>query len=418
MFVNRVNEINRISEFSGALMVIFGRRRVGKTTVIKRALKENGSVFYSQAVEAAETTQLEQIRNDTNPLLPDVPISSWTDFFKLLSRAQPATLVLDEFPYLVKTQPSLPSIIQKFLDHSCPEAMNLIVSGSSQTMMHDIFLSGSAPLYERASDILHLKPMNYKYFCEAKKLDPHEESSYLFYSVVGGVPKYWEFLDVGNSIVEEVERLFFESGSRLEYEPERLLKDENIVGEQGKAILEIIGRGAHRPSEIAKRLGVKQTSLSKPLQLLRNSSLVERQVPFGTSERDSKKSLYKIEDHVLLFWYSCFSPHRTRWFEYANDKKIKLIRDHASRTIESDFRSSFRYASPYWESNIEFDSVRPFGEKSVVVSEIKFRHLSSKDREKIRNELQQSYKVSALAKNYEATFDVLDFHDVVEHICQ
>jgi len=97
---------------------------------------------------------------------------------------------LDEFPYLVGTQPALPSIIQKFLDHDCLEEMNLIVSGSSQTMMCDIFISGSAPPYKRAADILHFKPMNYKYFCQAKKLDPRNESSYLFYSVAGGVTKY------------------------------------------------------------------------------------------------------------------------------------------------------------------------------------------------------------------------------------
>ncbi|MBF0440848.1 MAG: ATP-binding protein [Oligoflexales bacterium] len=395
------------------LTVIFGRRRVGKTALVMEHARKNSAtsqVFYSQAIEGAESLQVDQISQELFPLLPDIKVNTWLDFFKLLARTnQKCTVVIDEFPYLVRSQPSLPSILQKWLDHHCPEGMRLILLGSSQTLMHDIFLKSSAPLYERASEILHIKPLGYNYFCEALRLDTASKESYLIYSMIGGIPKYWEFVEKGKSLLKLADELYFEIGARLEYEPERVLKDENIVGEQARSILELVGRGAVRPSEIASRLGIRQTSLSNPIQLLRDASLLEREIPFGESSRSTKRSVYKIYDHCLSFWYTCYSPHRIRWSKYKDDMKLKIIQDHASLMFEKDFRSLFRDASRYWESEIEFDSVRyaDESEDKIIVSEVKFKKLSSREKKNILDTTFEKFQKSQLSRKFKAEIEAI-----------
>jgi hypothetical protein len=389
---------------------------VGKTVLIEQLQKRHKErrIFYSQAIEGPEALQVSQICSDMQPLLPDIALTNWLDFFKLLaSVTEPTTVVFDEFPYLVKTQPSLPSILQRWLDHQRPAQMQLIILGSSQTMMHDTFLAGSSPLYERANEIIFVQPMSYRYFCEAKSLEPMDHKNYLKYSMVGGVPKYWEFIDAKSDVISVADKLFFESGARLEYEPDRLLKDENIRGEQGKAILELIGRGAHRPSEMANRLGMKQTSLSPPLQLLREASLIKRDVPFGESVRSTKRTLFRIEDHCLRFWYSVYSPNRSIWSKRSTAEKMKLIKDHAAESFEADYRKQFLDAQRYWESDLEFDSVRyaDATKLNIIISELKFRKLSSPDRNTISQDVLRQFSRSKLAQKYKAEVEVIDIDD-------
>ena len=240
MFINRISELNKLGRNQGKLAVIFGRRRVGKTALVleyQRTFPSTAEFYYSQAIEGSESLQVSQICEEIKPLIPDVPIHSWKDFFTLLSKFdRKALLVIDEFPYLVKTQPSLPSMMQKWLDHQCPEGVQLILLGSSQTMMHDVFLKSSSPLYERASEIMQIRPLGYHHFCEAKSLDPLAKESYLAFSIVGGIPKYWEYIHGEPNILTLTDELYFEVGSRLENEPDRLLKDENIVGERASKV--------------------------------------------------------------------------------------------------------------------------------------------------------------------------------------
>lgn len=416
-FINRKEELKGLCSSDDALIVLFGRRRVGKTALaLEYARREsNGSkICYSQAVEGAESLQIEQICEDFGDLLPKLSVPRWQDFFSLLSRVtERCILIIDEFPYLVKTQPSLPSLLQRWIDHHRPQTMRIILLGSSQTMMHDLFLDSHAPLYERAGEIIRLEPMRYKYFCQGLKLAADDEASYLKFSLVGGVPKYWDYAKRSKTVLELADDLYFSVGARLENEPDRLLKDENLVGEQAKHILELIGRGATRPSEMAGRLGIKQSSLSTPLQLLRNASLIQREVPFGESERSSKRTLYRVQDHCLSFWYGVYSPHRTRWENYPTSKKLKIIRDHASLMFERDVRAIYRDAARYWDANSEFDSVRyKTGDDNIVlVSEIKFRALSKRETATLKQTLKKALDASPLSKKYDCIPEVIGLHD-------
>ena len=163
-FVNRTAELVELDAFRrhGGLLVVFGRRRVGKTRLLSRWLRSCGGL-YSQAIEATREQQLQQIAEDVGKqwggtLLP----RTWPEFFELLDlKKLTQPLCLDEFPYLVAADPSLPSVLQRWLDHRTTKTA-LIVSGSSTRMMNDLFLNRGAALYGRARKLLRVEPMRYR----------------------------------------------------------------------------------------------------------------------------------------------------------------------------------------------------------------------------------------------------------------
>ena len=329
-------------------------------------------------------------------------------------------VVLDEFPYLVRTDKSLPSQLQRWLDHKQPKNLKLVLLGSSQTMMNSIFLSSNSPLYERADRIIHVEPMGYKHFCEAVKLDPFRVETFEKFSLIGGVPKYWTYIEDNWDTCRLAHELYFRKGALLESEPDRLLKDEDINGIQAKAIFEALGRGAHKPSNIANRLGIRQTGLSKPINILMQTSLVERSLPFGESTRTSKKILYNINDHALEFWYGTYSPHRSRWHLYSQVEKNKLLHDHGTKILERCYRSLFPDAKRYWDNKTcAFDCVRyaDSSGKKLIISEIKHQTLSSSERAAIARDKSEKFKNSKLASQFSLSkMEVLDTGDVLKQL--
>lgn len=192
-----------------------------------------------------------------------------------------------------------------------------------------------------------------------------------------------------------------------------MLRDEGISGINAISVMEAIGRGAEKPSEMAVRLGTVQTNLSRLLQQLLDASVLTREIPFGESARSTKKTRYSIQDPALRFWFRVFSPHRTRWHRYTHAQKTKLLNDHASTIFEDCCRQLHPDASRYWEGDLEFDSVRVDGSESgrekAVVSEVKWKRLSDRERAQIENRLRADWRRSALGSRFsEVAFQVLD----------
>ena len=323
------------------------------------------------------------------------------------------TLCLDEFPYLVASDPSLPSILQRWLDHHRPANFLLILAGSSTRMMNNLFLNRSAPLYGRARKLLHVEPMNYGAFCATRRLNPADQESFTRFAMVGGIPKYWEFVDAKASAIDLADELFFGFAPYLDQEPWRVLRDEGISGVNAISVLEAIGRGAEKPSAMAARLGTVQTNLSRLLQQLLDASVLIREIPFGESLRSTKKTLYSIHDPALRFWFRVYSPHRTRWHRYGHAEKAKLLHDHASTVFEDFCRQRHAEASRYWEGDLEFDFVRidhrGTGRDKAVVTEVKWKRLTAGQRAEVVRQLAADWQRSALSARFkDVAFEVLD----------
>jgi uncharacterized protein len=428
-FINRSQELallSKLHERSKGFVAITGRRRIGKTRLLQHWI-HSVSGLYSQAIEGATAVQLEQLSMDLfypgSPAATTIQPKNWEQFFELIERTPaPLTLCIDEFPYLVMSDPSLPSRMQRWIDSSKKEHLFVILAGSSRRMMHDVFLDDNAPLYGRMSRIINIAPMGYHEFCKAMQLDGQEEDTFILYSLVGGVPKYWELLQSPHTPIASAEDLYFDLSPYMQSEPRRVLKDEKLDDLYPHSILEVIGRGASRPSEIAARLQTKQQNLSRVLQLMTEAHVLVRELSYGTSSRAAKHTLYKIIDPAMRFWYQVHSLHQTRWQHYTVDEKKKLLRDHAASVFEDYCRSLYPGSSRAWEQSAEFDIVAPASaegsgaelSKQVIVGEVKFNRLSAAERRSLQEQLKQRWHASKLSREYQAKqFLILDIASVL-----
>ena len=413
-FVNREAELRELDKAAkqGGLVVVYGRRRVGKTRLLRQWLHARDGL-YSQAIEAQRDMQIEQVFQDLRARLETqlVP-KTWPELLEILAlQRRRFVLCLDEFPYLTAADASLPSHLQKWLDHAQPSGSLLVLAGSSTRMMNDLFLHRAAPLYGRARKLLHVRPMDYAAFCGACGQEPGDAESFEKFACVGGIPKYWEFVEPGQSAVALAEALYFDFAPYMELEPQRILRDEGVAGRNALAALEAVGRGAERPSEIAARLGTAHTNLSRLLQQLLDASILARELPFGESVRSTKRVLYRIDDPTLRFWFRVYSPHRSLWRTYPVAQKRKLVHDHAATVFEDFCRARFAGAGRYWEAAAELDLVAPDPEdpRRLLVAEVKWRRLSAAERKRVLRELEGKWSRCSLRTRHPVVrFEVFD----------
>ena len=422
-FVNREAELGVLDEAArrGGLWVVFGRRRVGKTRLLRQWLDKRGGMF-SQALEGPVALQVGQVFADIRAQLATrLEPRSWEDLLEILGlQNTPWVLCLDEFPYLTAKDPSLPSRLQRWLDHGLPEGCLLVLSGSSMRMMNDLFLHRAAPLYGRAHKLLHIGPMDYQAFCQACGLDARSEGTFEQFACVGGIPKYWEFIEPGQNAERLAESLFFDFAPYMEQEPRRILSDEGVPGTNALGVLEAVGRGAARVSEIAARLGTAQTNLSRLLQQLMDASVLARDLPYGESSRTSKRTLYRIQDPAMRFWFSVYSPHRSLWRTYPSAMRKLLIHGHAASVFVDWCRSLYPGARRHWEKSVEFDLVCPDPDHpaGLLVGEAKWKRLSKSEHASVLRDLQERWRRSALAAHHpNARCEVFDARRLIDDAC-
>lgn len=317
-FIDRKDYLERIGDAlqreKPQFIVIYGRRRIGKSTLIKEVMdwKRKDVYFLSdQTNEAnqrmlfAKTAALGGIEDFDKVTYPD-----WETLFRALNRQviKKSTVCLDEFPYLVKSCPSLPSVIQKLLNEKCLK-FNLIICGSSQQLMQGYILDRKEPLYGLADEIIRLTPISVQYIGQA--LGCNAQQAVEEYAVWGGIPRYWELRADYKDNETAIEKLLLDNKGFLADEPIRLLRDDMRDTVQASTLLSIIGNGANRLSEIAGRVGKEATQITEPLGKLRELGYIRREVPFGEEDKKSKKGIYLINDSLLGFNYRFVAPYKS-----------------------------------------------------------------------------------------------------------
>lgn len=323
-FLDRKDEFARLdrvaaSEESG-LAVVYGRRRVGKTRLLLEWTKRHAGL-YTVADQSAAEMQRRYFAEALSEVLPGFAEVDYRDWRSLLSRlareAQLAgwqgPLVFDELPYLVLASPELPSVLQRWIDHEARAArLKIAVAGSSQRMMQGFVLSGEAPLFGRAKEILEIQPLSP--VCLREVFDVPDGVRWgELYTAWGGIPRYWELAEeAGGDVPSQVDRLVLDPLGPLHREPDRLLLEEVPSALETRPLLDAIGAGAHRVSEIAGRLGRPATSMARPLDRLLGLGLIRRELPFGEDEKSSKRALYKIADPFFRLWFRVVAPYRAQ----------------------------------------------------------------------------------------------------------
>jgi hypothetical protein len=248
--------------------------------------------------------------------IPGFGAVTYPDWEALLSRwfreaPTGSVLALDEFPALVTSSPALPSILQKHVDANRARGLHLLLTGSSQRMMYGLVFDRTAPLFGRADEILRIQPLSGRWIGRALGIRTPIGAVEAF-AVWGGVPRYWEMAAAYPTQSDAIRDLVFSPFGPLRDEPAGLLLDDLRDTTQAASILALVGSGCHRLSEIAARIGKPATSLTRPLQRLVELGLVKREVPFGTTARDTKRTAYRIADPFLRFWFRFAEPARSR----------------------------------------------------------------------------------------------------------
>ena len=355
-FIDRADEMRRLGAAltdPGALAVIWGRRRVGKTRLlIEWSRRHDG--LYVAADTSAPTVQRRYLAAAVEHRFPgfaDVEYPDWRSLLlRLASEARgsgwPGPFVLDELPYLVAADRTLPGVLQAWVD-TTPGRPTLVVSGSSQRMMHGTILAAGAPLYGRAREAFAVRPLRAGYLADLFPAAGGRDLLAL-YAAWGGMPRYWELAEPFCLDVESaVDTLVLDPAGPLHLEPDRLLLEEIPPATALRPFLDVIGAGAHRVSEIAGRLGWPASSLARPLAALTEMGLVRRETPFGSDPRSGKRSLYRIDDPFLRLWFRVVAPGRTALAQAPRETRLEYWRRHRAGLEAQAWEELCRMAVPF-----------------------------------------------------------------------
>lgn len=262
---------------------------------------ERGDIYFL-ADKTAEPSQRQLFSSLIDMSIEGFSMANYPNWESLLlslnrSISHRITVCLDEFPYLVKSCPALPSILQRLIDDKKLK-YDLIICGSSQQMMQVFVLDSTEPLYGRADEIMKMKPIAPTFVGQALRCDA--EQAVREYAVWGGVPRYWELRENYDSLHAAIENLMLTSEGTLYDEPSRLLQDEMRDTVQASSILSYIGNGANKLSEIAARAEKQATDITPQLSRLRELGFINKEVPFGENERRAKRVVSHIRPTVVF----------------------------------------------------------------------------------------------------------------------
>ncbi|WEV66622.1 ATP-binding protein [Bifidobacterium sp. ESL0764] len=318
MFIGRESELNALENMYESskfeMMVVYGRRRVGKTSLIDEFTKDKKTLYFTASPKSTKLN-LEVFSRDFFSFIGEplpVPFPDWSTAFRFLVekvKSEQANgkgrfvFVFDEFPYAAQADPSLPSILQIAIDHGFKEDnMMMILSGSNQGFMESEVLGGRSPLYGRRTGQIRLEAMDY--YDAAKFLpDASNEERIRYYAAFGGTPYYLAQIRPSQGFQRNVSNLMFQKAGMLYEEPMMLLREETREPAIYFSVMQAVANGNSTPKLIAEHAGVDISSISGYLNTLISLRIIKRKLPFGENPLKSRKGMYVIDDPFFAYWF-------------------------------------------------------------------------------------------------------------------
>lgn len=414
MFVDRERELAHLETMwasDGAeLVIVYGRRRVGKTELLRRFADGKPHAFWTATLTSEAmlrrsfTETLWRARQErshggerpaepgTSGGRPGFVYDDWEAAIAAIAEIaaeQPFLVIIDEYPYLVDAVPGISSILQKLWDERLRHSrVTLVLCGSSIGMMERETLAYGAPLYGRRTGQIHLGPLPLA--ATAALVSRYDVSAAVeTHAVFGGIPAYLRRLDDRRSLLDNIETLVLDPDGILHPEPEFLLREELREPRNYFGILQAIAGGRTRVNDIAQAVGLERPSISPYLATLRSLGLIERRVPITEKNpAKSRRGIYRVRDPFLRFWFRFVGPRRamlearalaatrreieaqlpqfvgTAFEDMARDW---LLRDVGDREIEDPIE---RIGS-WWEADREVDVVA-VRTRSLLIAECKW----------------------------------------------
>ena len=320
MFIGRSAELqffeSKYNEDKGQLIVLYGRRRVGKTETLREFCKNKPHVFYS-CTQSTDHTQLQRFSQQM--MREDIParkyiteFADWENAFRAIQELpygnKKKLIVIDEFPYMCKANGSIPSILQNLWDTELKDSnIMIILCGSAMSFIEKELLAENNPLYGRATGIYKMKPMG---FYDAVKFLPKytPKEKIIAYSVLGGIPHYLKQFDPNMTLGQNIKNNIITKGSILYSEVEFLLHQELRETSIYNTIIEAVALGNTKLGDICQKAMIDSTSkASVYLRNLIELGIVEREFSVGARLKEKgngNRGLYRITDNFFKFWYT------------------------------------------------------------------------------------------------------------------
>lgn len=396
-FVDREDELafleQKWEEQKAQLIVLWGKRRVGKTELVKQFIKNKPHVYFL----SENTNEKEQLlrfsqsigRFYKEPLLSTRGFAGWEECFEYIkAKRKRFVLVIDEFPYLLWSNPAITALFQKAWDEYWKNSnIYLILLGSSMAMMENEVLGYRSPLYGRRTGQWRVDPMPFSEACKFRKGKPFADHISHF-SVAGGIPAYWLRLSPEKDFWKNLSDHILKKGEMLYDEVEFILREELREPRYYFAILQAIAQGKRKLSEIVNATGISQPVANKYLGVLADLRIIGRELP-ATEEKPlkSKKGLYRITDEFFLFWFRFIFPKRGELEMGHIQEVIDSIKKELSHhlgaiyekvAIETLWQNMDRFfpfdaVGRWWDRNEEIDIVAFNRERdSVLFGEVKW----------------------------------------------
>ena len=375
-FVNRTRELAALDRAAGTkpgLVVVSGRRRVGKTALLDRFAQDRPSVFLPgtrapvhEALRRFEERLRAEVPPEPGDLLDLGRLESWDAALGYLlarTRDRPLLVVFDEFPYLCESDPALPSTLQARWDHRGDSQLSLILAGSHVGLMEQL-VAADAPLFGRADAHLRLAPFSWR---DAGLLtDGDDPSTWLeAFVTVGGMPRYLQLWDPRHDAVANLTELLDGPGAPLGDEGTVVLQ-ELPPGSAASRVLEIVALGADTFTAVRERAGLAPATASEALTSLESLGLVDRLTPVGEDARRTKRVRYQVRDPLLRIWLSLVVPHRES-FELgrgggvltANRDRIAASQQQAFAAVVRDWLGEREQTTsgPWWSTGEQVDAL-------------------------------------------------------------
>jgi AAA+ ATPase superfamily predicted ATPase len=340
-----LDELDRLYQREGATFgVVYGRRRVGKTALLTHWLKtrtEADEEMRAFLWFAEVGTPSEQLRKFCHALMdflgkPRVVYADWGSALQALSDAaaedKKLVVIIDEFTYLLAEDRSISSQFQKAWDLSLSNKnIMLVLAGSYMGMMHTHVISAQGPLFGRTNSAIYLQPFSYPY-TKAFFPDYAPETRVALYAIWGGIPGYWNRLDAGVSLSQNIVTQLLTPNSPYHFEPRLLLVDHVQDPSRYVSILRAISQGRATVKEIHASTGIVQSSLPPYLQVMQEARIIQRRIPV-TAKPSSKSGRYYLVDPFLRFYYRFIEPHRAEIEMGLREQTLADIEQHMSQFI-------------------------------------------------------------------------------------
>ncbi len=398
-FYDREEELTALQEeFTSeghGFYVLYGRRRVGKTALLKEFCAQHPHIYFL-AAEEGETRQRNKLVEKIADRFDERPprIESWDEALTYLGEklidCEDLIVAIDEFPYLVEENGSLPSYIQAFVDETLPEtASMLVLCGSSVSTMESSVLGHKSPLHGRRTGQIDLQPFTFQQARLINRYPIHE--AIRSFSITGGMPMYLELFDYEEELTTNIQENILSPTSILYNEPEFLLRTELRNPARYRSILEAVALGHTTPNAISGATNIDPGPLSKYLKTLRGLRLLERRVPVTAAKKKSKRSRYRVADPFLRFWFRYVEPNRSS-IEQAPDMVLEGtitpdLPNHVSTTFETVCHEAlwsaireghippFSNVGPWWygEEEIDIVGLDPANDR-ILFAECKWTH--------------------------------------------